>query len=74
MKEFDFEQLVKKTVKQLKAELQRYKAQYISEFKTTDKIKPVELYQIRRLLTSPAEYVLIYHIENAGLVHTVPLT
>jgi hypothetical protein len=25
-------------------------------------------------LTSPAEYVLIYHIEDAGLVHAVPLT
>ena len=77
MREFDFEQTVRKTVKRLREELQMYKEQYTSDFQTIEnekKRKPVELHQIRRLLTSPAEYVLIYHIEDAGLVHAVPLT
>jgi hypothetical protein len=74
MREFDFEATVKQTIKKLKAELQKYKAQYTSEFKTTDKIKPVEPHQVRKLLTSPAEYVLVYDIEDTGLVHAVPLT
>lgn len=74
MKEFDFESVVKKTIKQLKEDLQKYKAKLSPEFKTTDKIKPVELYQIRKLLTSPAEYVVTFYIEDTGLAHTVPLT
>jgi hypothetical protein len=77
MKEFDFEQLVKRTVRQLKAELQRYKSQYSSEFRTIEdkaKQRPAELYQVRELLTTPKEYILIYHIEDTGLVHAVPLT
>ncbi len=74
MKEFDFEQAVRKTIKSLKQELQRYKSLLSSEFKTTDKIKPVELYQVREMLTFPKEYVLIHHIEDTGLVHAVPLT
>jgi hypothetical protein len=74
MKEFDFEAMVKQTIRKLKAELQRYKAQYTLEFKTTDKIKPVEPHQVRKLLTTPPEYVLIYHIEDTELVHAVPLT
>jgi len=74
MREFDFEATVKQTIKKLKAELQKYKSQYTSEFKTTDKIKSVEPHQVRKLLTSPAEYVLVYDIEDTGLVHAVPLT
>ncbi len=77
MREFDFEQLVRKTIKQLKTELQRYKAQYTSKFKTIEKRekqRPIEPYQIRKLLTRPYEYALIYHIEDTGLVHAVPLT
>ncbi len=75
-KEFDFEQLVRKTIKQLKTELQRYKSQFSSEFKTVEdrKQKPVELYQVRKLLINPPEYLLIFHIEDTGLVHAVPLT
>jgi hypothetical protein len=74
MKEFDFEQLVKRTVKQLKEELKQYKQQLTNEFKTTDKPQPVELYQVRKLLTSPSEYVLVCYIEDTGLIHAVPLT
>ncbi len=74
MKEFDFEQLIKKTVKQLKQDLLTYKSKLSPEFKTTDKIKPVELYQVRKMLTTPYEFVLIFHIEDTGLVHAVPLT
>jgi hypothetical protein len=74
MREFDFEQAIRRTIKQLKAELQQYKAQYTSEIKTTDKIEPAELHQIRKLLTTLPEYVLIHHIEETGLVHAVPLT
>jgi len=74
-KEFDFEQLIKRTVRQLKEELKRYKSQLSFEFKTIeDKQKPVELHQIRQLLTAPPEYLLIYDIEDTGLVHAVPLT
>ncbi len=74
MKEFDFEQLIKKTVKQLKQDLLTYKSKLSPEFKTTDKIKPVELYQVRKMLTTPPEFMLIFHIEDTGLVHAVPLT
>jgi len=77
MREFDFEQAVKKSLKRLREELQLYKMQYSTEFKTIEnksKQKPVELHQIRQLLTSPAEYILVYHIEDTGLVYAVPLT
>ncbi len=77
MKEFDFEQTIRKTIKLLEKELQRYKTQYTSKFKTIEKRekqRPIEPYQIRKLLTRPYEYILIYHIENIGLVHAVPLT
>jgi len=74
-KEFDFEQAVKKVIRQLKEELARYKAQYTTlEFKIIEDKSPVELHQVRKLLTSPAEYVLIYNVEDTGLVHAVPLT
>ena len=77
MKEFDFEQAVKKSLKRLREELQLYKMQYSTEFKTIEnksKQKPVELHQIRQLLTSPKEHVLVHDIEETGLVHAVPLT
>ena len=77
MKEFDFEQAVRKTVKRLREELNLYKEQYTSDFQTIEnekKRKPVEVAQIRRLLTNPPEYVLIHYIEDTGLVHAVPLT
>ena len=77
MREFNFEQLIKRTVRQLKKQLQQYKSQLSYEFKTIEdktKQKPVELHQIRQLLTSPAEYILVYHIEDTGLVYAVPLT
>jgi len=35
---------------------------------------PVEVGQIRNLFWSPNEYILVYHIEDDGLVHAVPLT
>jgi len=35
---------------------------------------PVEVGQLRNLFWSPNEYVLVYHIEDEGLVHAVPLT
>jgi adenine C2-methylase RlmN of 23S rRNA A2503 and tRNA A37 len=76
MKEFDFEQSIRKTIQELKQELARYKARYTSEFKTIEetKQKPAELHQVRKILTTPEEYVLIYDIEDTGLVHAVPLT
>jgi len=77
MKEFDFEQAVRRTIKRLREELQIYKEQYTSDFRTIEnakKRKPVELHQIRKLLTTPPEYLLIFHIEDSGLVHAVPLT
>jgi hypothetical protein len=39
-----------------------------------EKRVPVEVGQIRNLFWSPNEYVLVYHIEEEGLVHAVPLT
>lgn len=74
MKEFDFEITVKQTLKQLKEELKQYKTQFSNEFKTVDEVKPAEPHQIRKLLTFPPEFILIYHIEDTGLVHAVPLT
>jgi hypothetical protein len=77
MKEFDFEQSIKKTIKRLREELQMYKERYTTEFQTIEnkkKHKPVELYQVRELLTTPKEYVLTHYIEDSGLVHAVPLT
>jgi hypothetical protein len=75
MKEFDLEQVVRKTIQQLKEELKHYKSQLSFEFKTIeDKTEPVSLHQIRQLLTTPKEYVVIYDIEDTGLVHAVPLS
>ena len=75
-KEFDFEQLVKRTTKQLEEELQRYKSQYSSKFRTIEKKKrkPVEVSQIRDMINSPKGYMLIYDIEDTGLVYAIPLT
>jgi hypothetical protein len=39
-----------------------------------EKRVPVEVGQIRVLFWMPNEYVLVYHIEEDGLVHAVPLT
>ncbi len=39
-----------------------------------DKRKPVEIGQVRVLFWMPNEYVLIYHIEDEGIVHAVTLT
>jgi hypothetical protein len=39
-----------------------------------DKRLPVEVGQIRIFFWMPNEYVLIYHVEDDGLVHAVPLT
>ena len=39
-----------------------------------EKRVPVAVGQLRNLFWSPNEYVLIYHIEDSGLVHAVPLT
>jgi hypothetical protein len=75
MKEFDLEQVVRKTIQQLKEELKHYKSQLSFEFKTIeDKIEHISLHQIRQLLTTPKEYVLVYYIEDTGLVHAVPLS
>jgi hypothetical protein len=75
-REFDFEKAVKKTLKRLREELQIYKEQYSSDFQTieNEKHEPVEVSQIREMLTSPKEYILIYDIEDTGLVYAIPLT
>ena len=39
-----------------------------------EKRVPVAVGQIRVLFWMPNEYVLVYHIEDEGLVHAVPLT
>ncbi len=77
MKEFNFEQTIRKTIKMLEKELQKYRQQYSPKFKTIEKRekqRPTEPNQVRKLLTRPYEYILIYHIEDTGLVHAVPLT
>jgi len=39
-----------------------------------DKRQPVEIGQLRNLFWMPNEYVLVFHVEEDGLVHAVPLT
>jgi hypothetical protein len=63
-------------IKELKASLKFYK-----DSLGTEKLKvkesamvPVQVGQIRVLFWMPEEYVLIFHIEDEGLVHAVPLT
>jgi hypothetical protein len=61
---------------ELKMSLKLYKDSLGSErYKVKpEKRVPVEVGQLRNLFWSPNEYVLVYHIEEDGLVHAVPLT
>ncbi len=63
-------------MEQLKMSLKLYKDSLGDERLKVreDKRLPVEVGQIRILFWMPNEYVLIYHIEDDGLVHAVPLT
>ncbi len=63
-------------MEQLKASLKLYKESLGNERLKVreDRRLPVEVGQIRILFWMPNEYVLIYHIEDEGLVHAVPLT
>jgi hypothetical protein len=63
-------------IKQLKASLKLYKDSLGSErLKVKESARvPVQVGQIRVLFWMPEEYVLIFHIEDEGLVHAVPLT
>ncbi len=61
---------------QLKASLRLYKESLGDErlkVRADRRVSP-EVGQIRVLFWMPEEYVLIYHIEDDGLVHAVPLT
>ena len=61
---------------ELKMSLKLYKDSLGSERLKVkeDKRQPVEIGQVRVLFWMPEEYVLIFHIEDEGLVHAVPLT
>ena len=61
---------------ELKTALKLYKDSLGSERLKVkeDKRQPVEIGQVRVLFWMPNEYVLIFHIEDEGLVHAVPLT
>jgi len=61
---------------ELKASLKLYKESLGKERLKVkeDKRQSVEIGQIRVFFWMPNEYVLIYHIEDEGLVHAVPLT
>jgi hypothetical protein len=63
-------------IKQLKASLKLYKDSLGSErLKVKESARvPVQVGQIRVLFWMPEEYVLIFHIEDEGLVHAIPLT
>jgi hypothetical protein len=63
-------------IKELKASLKLYKDSLGSErLKVKESARvPVQVGQIRVLFWMPEEYVLIFHIEDEGLVHAVPLT
>jgi hypothetical protein len=63
-------------IKELKASLKFYKDSLGTErlkVKESERV-PVQFGQIRVLFWMPEEYVLIFHIEDEGLVHAVPLT
>jgi hypothetical protein len=62
--------------KQLEASLRLYKESLGDERLKVreDKRLPVEVGQIRVLFWMPEEYVLVFHVEDDGLVHAVPLT
>jgi hypothetical protein len=63
-------------MEELKASLRLYKESLGDERLKVreDKRLPAEVGQIRVFFWMPNEYVLIYHIEDEGLVHAVPLT
>jgi hypothetical protein len=63
-------------IKELKASLKFYKDSLGTErLKVKESARiPVQVGQIRVLFWMPEEYVLIFHIEDEGLVHAVPLT
>jgi hypothetical protein len=65
-----------RNVEELKMSLKLYKGSLGEERLKVkeDKRQPVEIGQVRVLFWMPNEYVLIYHIEDEGLVHAVPLT
>jgi len=62
--------------KELKASLKNYKEALGPErlkVRADRRVSP-EVGQIRVFFWSPNEYVLIFHVEDDGLVHAVPLT
>jgi len=63
-------------IEELKMSLKLYKESLGEERLKVkeDKRQPVEIGQVRVLFWMPNEYVLIYHTEDEGLVHAVPLT
>jgi hypothetical protein len=63
-------------VKELKTSLKLYKDCLGKErLKVKESARvPVQIGQIRVLFWMPEEYVLIFHVEEEGLVHAVPLT
>jgi hypothetical protein len=65
-----------RNIEELKMSLKLYKESLEEERLKVkeDKRQPVEIGQVRVLFWMPNEYVLIYHIEDEGLVHAVPLT
>jgi hypothetical protein len=65
-----------RNIEELKMSLKLYKESLGEERLKVkeDKRQPVEIGQVRVLFWMPNEYVLIYHIEDEGLVHAVPLT
>ena len=63
-------------MEELKASLRNYKKALGDERLKVreDKRLPVEVGQIRVLFWMPNEYVLVFKVEDEGLVHAVPLT
>jgi hypothetical protein len=63
-------------IRDLKVSLKLYKDSLGSErLKVKESARvPVQIGQIRVLFWMPEEYVLIFHVEDEGLVHVVPLT
>ncbi|WP_333785231.1 hypothetical protein [Thermocrinis sp.] len=63
-------------LEELKISLRMYKSCLgDGKFKVKEEKRvPVEVGQVRVLFWIPEEYVLVYHVEEEGLVHAVPLT
>ena len=63
-------------IKELKTLLKFYKSSLGDEKYAVKEEKrvPVEVGQVRVLFWMPEEYILIFHVEEEGLVHAVPLT